>query len=207
MSSSSSIFSRIMGNTALLISSRIINALCSFIYVAWAAQTLGLVNFGYLLLVTTFISLICDITHLQSWQCLLHYGTSLFERKEFSKFHDVLAFCIRSDFISGCLGSLVSVSLVYFFGKSLLHWSSDIQFKAILCSITIIFMNTGWSTGILRLCNKFKYVTFYEVITTTVRTISTYIGFVENYTIDYFLFVWCLTQLTMFFSCTFSAYI
>lgn len=202
MISSSSIFSRIMSNTALLISSRIINAICSFVYVAWAAQALGLANFGYLLLVTTFVSLICDITHLQSWQCLLHYGTSFFEKKEFSKFHDILAFCIRSDFISGLIGAVVSFSLIYFFGGSLLHWPSDIQFKAILCSLTILCMNTGWSTGVLRLCNKFKYVTCYELITTTVRTIATYIGFVKHCTLDYFLFVWCLTQLTMFFSCT-----
>lgn len=203
MTSTSSVFSRIMGNTALLISSRIINAICSFIYVAWAAQTLGLANFGYLLLVTTFVSLICDVTHLQSWQCLLHYGTSFFEKKEFSKFHDILGFCIRSDFISGLIGFLVSITLVYFLGSSVLHWSPDIQMKAFLCSVTILCMNTGWSTGILRLCNKFKYVTCYELITTTVRTTATYIGFVRHYTLDYFLFVWCLTQLTMFVSCTF----
>lgn len=75
-----SVFARILGNTGILIGSRVVNAVCSFVYVAWAAQALGLQNFGIMLLVTTFAAMVCDVTHLQSWQSLLHYGTSYFEK-------------------------------------------------------------------------------------------------------------------------------
>jgi O-antigen/teichoic acid export membrane protein len=197
-----SVFVRILGNTGILIGSRVINAVCSFVYVAWAAQTLGLQDFGVMLLVITFAGMVCDITHLQSWQSLLHYGTSDFEQKRFDRFYDVLVFCIRADFISGLVGMVVGLGGVALLGGSFMGWSSQVQIDAALCMLTIFFMNTGWSTGMLRLCNRFKLVPVYEFLTTCVRTGGTGIGFVCHFGIGYFLLVWCLTQLTMFVSCS-----
>ncbi|MDE7547253.1 lipopolysaccharide biosynthesis protein [Acetobacter fabarum] len=197
-----SVFVRILGNTGILIGSRVINAVCSFVYVAWAAQTLGLREFGVMLLVTTFAAMVCDITHLQSWQSLLHYGTSYFEQKQFDRFYGVLAFCIRADFISGLIGAVVGLGGVALLGRSFMGWDQQVQFDAALCVLTIFFMNTGWSTGMLRLCNRFKLVPVYEFLTTCVRTGGTGIGFVCHFGIGYFLLVWSLTQLTMFVSCS-----
>lgn len=193
---------RILGNTGILIGSRVINAVCSFVYVAWAAQTLGLQDFGVMLLVITFAAMVCDITHLQSWQSLLHYGTRFFEQKQFDRFHEVLIFCIRADFISGLVGVLTGLGGVALLGGSFMGWSSQVQLDAALCMLTIFCMNTGWSTGMLRLCNRFKLVPVYEFLTTCVRTGGTGIGFVCHFGIGYFLLVWSLTQLTMFVSCS-----
>ena len=200
--SHNSVFMRILGNTGILIGSRVVNAVCSFVYVAWAAQTLGLQDFGVMLLVITFASMVCDITHLQSWQSLLHYGTSYFERKQFDRFYDVLTFCIRADFISGLVGVLTGLGGVALLGGSFMGWSPQVQLDAALCMLTIFFMNTGWSTGMLRLCNRFKLVPVYEFLTTCVRTGGTGIGFMYHLGIGYFLLVWSLTQLTMFVSCS-----
>ena len=197
-----SVFVRILGNTGILIGSRVVNAVCSFVYVAWAAQTLGLQDFGVMLLVITFAAMVCDITHLQSWQSLLHYGTSFFEQKQFERFYDVLAFCIRADFISGLVGVVAGLGGVALLGGSFMGWSPQVQLDAALCMLTIFFMNTGWSTGMLRLCNRFKLVPVYEFLTTCVRTGGTGIGFVCHFGIGYFLLVWSLTQLTMFVSCS-----
>lgn len=197
-----SVFARILGNTGILIGSRVVNAVCSFVYVAWAAQALGLQNFGIMLLVTTFAAMVCDVTHLQSWQSLLHYGTSYFEKKQFDRFNDVLIFCIRADFISGLVGMLAGLAGVALLGGSFMGWNKHIQFDAALCMLTILCMNTGWSTGMLRLCNRFKLVPVYEFLTTCVRTAGTGIGFFCHLGIGYFLLVWSLTQLTMFVSCS-----
>lgn len=197
-----SVFARILGNTGILIGSRVVNTVCSFVYVAWAAQALGLQNFGIMLLVTTFAAMVCDVTHLQSWQSLLHYGTSYFEKKQFDRFNDVLIFCIRADFISGLVGMLAGLAGVALLGGSFMGWNKHIQFDAALCMLTILCMNTGWSTGMLRLCNRFKLVPVYEFLTTCVRTAGTGIGFFCHLGIGYFLLVWSLTQLTMFVSCS-----
>ncbi|MCP1244159.1 oligosaccharide flippase family protein [Acetobacter lambici] len=197
-----SVFARILGNTGILIGSRVVNAVCSFVYVAWAAQALGLQNFGIMLLVTTFAAMICDVTHLQSWQSLLHYGTSYFEKKQFDRFNDVLIFCIRADFLSGLVGMLAGLAGVALLGSSFMGWSKHIQFDAALCMLTILCMNTGWSTGMLRLCNHFKLVPVYEFLTSCVRTAGTGIGFFCHFGIGYFLLVWSLSQLTMFVSCS-----
>ncbi len=197
-----SVFVRILGNTGILIASRVVNAVCSFVYVAWAAQTLGLQDFGVMLLVITFAAMVCDITHLQSWQSLLHYGTGFFEQKQFDRFNDVLIFCIRADFVSGLVGVVTGLGGVALLGGSFMGWSPQVQLDAALCMLTIFCMNTGWSTGMLRLSNRFKLVPVYEFLTTCVRTGGTGIGFVYHFGIGYFLLVWSLTQLTMFASCS-----
>ncbi|MFT8947039.1 MAG: lipopolysaccharide biosynthesis protein [Acetobacter aceti] len=200
--SHNAVFVRILGNTGILIGSRVVNAVCSFVYVAWTTQTLGLRDFGVMLLVTTFAAMVCDITHLQSWQSLLHYGARYFEQKQFDRFYEVLAFCIRVDFISGLVGAVTGLMGVALLGTSFMGWTPQVQLDAALCMLTIFFMNTGWSTGMLRLCNRFKLVPVYEFLTTCVRTAGTAFGFVYHLGIGYFLLVWSLTQLTMFVSCS-----
>lgn len=201
-SGSHSVFTRILSNTGVLITGRVVNAVCSFVYVAWTAQTLGLDAFGVMILVTTFASLVSDITHLQSWQALLHYGTAPFSQKKYDQFYNILAFCVRADFLSGAVGMICGLGAIMLVGPVFLGWPASIKPDALLCMLTILFMNTGWSTGMLRLCNRFKLVTFYEFITTCVRTGGCGIGYLLHLGLGYFLFVWCATQLTMFLSCT-----
>lgn len=201
---SRSVFSRIIGNTGILITGRVLNAVCSFVYVAWTSQTLGLNLFGVMLLITTFATLISDITRFQSWQTLLHYGSKAFQEKDFNQFDDVLAFCIRADFFSAAIGMLVGLGGILILGTSRLGWPAEVKPDALLCMLIILFMNIGWSTGMLRLCNRFKLVTIYEFITTCVRTGGCGIGYWLHMPLGYFLFIWCLTQFTLFATCSYA---
>ncbi|MFT8737383.1 MAG: lipopolysaccharide biosynthesis protein [Zymomonas mobilis] len=199
---SQSVFSRIISNTGILIVGRVLNAICSFVYVAWTSQALGLNIFGVMLLITTFATLISDITRFQSWQTLVHYGSKPFQEKQFDQFDDILAFCVRADFLSAAFGMFVGLSGILILGTSTLGWPTAVKPDALLCMLIILFMNIGWSTGMLRLCNRFKLVTVYEFITTCVRTGGCGIGYLLHMKLGYFLFVWCMTQFTLFVTCS-----
>lgn len=107
---------RIFSNTGFLITGRATNAICSFVYIAWAVRALGLKQFGELMLITTFGAAISIATHLQSWQPLLHFGTDPFTNGRRAQFSRVLAFCIRADYLSGSVGWLVGTVGVVLFG-------------------------------------------------------------------------------------------
>ncbi|ATU72099.1 polysaccharide biosynthesis protein [Komagataeibacter rhaeticus] len=192
---------RIFGNTGFLIAGRATNAICSFVYVAWAVRALGLRQFGVLMLVTTFAAAVSAATHLLSWQPLLHYGTDPFTNGRRAEFSRVLAFCIRADYLSGGVGWLVGTVGVALFG-TYMGWPVGDQGAAMLYMLTIAFMNTSWSAGVFRLCNSFWLTMLTDLSGALVRTVGSGIGFFCHFGLDYYLLVWSLTQLVMFISST-----
>ncbi|WP_336760954.1 lipopolysaccharide biosynthesis protein [Asaia sp. VD9] len=189
---------RIFSNTGFLISSRIINALCSFAYVAWAAHTLGLATFGVLLLITTFVTLVSDMTHLQSWQTLLHYGAAAFEARDRKRFMPVLGYCMRSDMLSGAVGLVGGIIVIALVGSTLLGWSPGVKRDAAWMMATVAFMNTGWSTGVIRLSNRFGLAAVFDFVSTCVRTLGYLLGYLLRAPLEFFLFVWFLHQFALF---------
>lgn len=189
---------RIFSNTGFLISSRIINALCSFAYVAWAVHALGLKTFGVLLLITTFVTLVSDMTHLQSWQTLLHYGTASFEARDRRRFMPILGYCIRSDMISAAIGLVGGVIVIALTGTHFLGWSDPVKRDASWMMLTVAFMNTGWSTGVIRLCNRFGLAALFDFGSTCVRTLGYLVGYLCHAPLEFFLFIWFLHQFALF---------
>ncbi|GAB32007.1 hypothetical protein APS_2609 [Acetobacter pasteurianus subsp. pasteurianus LMG 1262 = NBRC 106471] len=190
-------FARIMSNTTTIVVGRVLNAICSFIYVPLTVQAAGLNGFGNMLLITSYLILISDITHLHSWQPLVHYGTMSLREKNFREFNQILTFCMRSDGLSGMIGTIVGLCGIAVFGN-LLAWPSDIKSLAEVCSITILFMNRGWPVGALRLLDKFKIATTIELVGTITRTVGSFIGYEYKCGLSFFVFLWCFTQIALF---------
>ncbi|WP_165759948.1 lipopolysaccharide biosynthesis protein [Acetobacter cibinongensis] len=190
-------FSRIISNTSIIVLGRVLNAVCSFIYIPWTVQTIGLTGFGQLLLITSYLMLVSDITHLHSWQPLLHFGTSSYKEKNHREFHQILGFCMRSDFISGLTGMIVGIGGVMLFSRTM-GWPDTLRTMAELTALTILVMNRGWPVGVMRMMSKFKVATTIELAGTLTRTIGSFIGFELGKGLPYFLAVWGITQLVLF---------
>ncbi|MBY4640707.1 lipopolysaccharide biosynthesis protein [Gluconacetobacter entanii] len=188
---------RIFGNTGFLVAGRATNAVCSFLYMAWSVRALGLSQFGVLMLVTTFGSAISSATHLPSWQPLLHYGTEPFVKGNLPRFHRILFFCMRADLLSGATGALVGMLGVWLFGTSM-GWPQADQLGAMVYMLTICVMNTGWSTGIFRLCNAFWLSSACDLSGVVVRMVGTGVGLWLHMGLYYFMMVWSMTQLALF---------
>ncbi|MCJ8352819.1 lipopolysaccharide biosynthesis protein [Novacetimonas hansenii] len=188
---------RIFGNTGFLVAGRATNAVCSFLYMAWSVRALGLSQFGVLMLVTTFGSAISSATHLPSWQPLLHYGTDPFVKGDLPRFGRLLSFCMRADLLSGATGALVGMLGVGLFGTSM-GWPQTDQVGAMVYMLTICVMNTGWSTGVFRLCNAFWLSSVCDLSGVVVRMVGTGLGLWLHMGLYYFMLVWSMTQLALF---------
>ena len=198
-------FSRIMSNTTVIVIGKVLNAICSFIFIPWTVQTIGLNGFGQLLLITSYLILISDITHLHSWQPLVHYGTLSLKEKKYKKFNQILTFCMRADALSGLTGMIVGLIGISLFSH-LMKWPDSIQKLAEFCNLTIMIMNRGWPVGVLRLLNRFKIATTIELIGTLTRTAGTFIGYELQFSLYYFVWLWCFTQFILFIIYNFIAF-
>lgn len=192
-----SALSRILGNTTFIAIWRVMNALCSLIFVPWTVKSIGLDGFGQLLLITSYLLLISDITHLHSWQPLLHFGNISIREKKYEEFNKILAFCIRADILSGTVGAVSGLAGIELFSH-LMRWPDHVKHLAEFCSATILVMNRGWPVGALRLFNRFKIATAVELVGTLTRTVGTFIGYECRFGLTFFVSLWCFTQLVLF---------
>ncbi|QDH16744.1 lipopolysaccharide biosynthesis protein [Swingsia samuiensis] len=200
-------FQRIISNTGILAISRIVNAALSFIYIPLSIQALGLTEYGYLLIIIEFVTLVSDITQLKSWQTLLHYGTDFWKHKNIAAFQHILGLSIRFDLISSFAGAGISFLCIHYFNQYML-WPSSYQHLAELATFTILFMNTGWSNGILQLDEKFKAISLFQAISSCIQTTGCFIGSLFHLKIDYFLIIWMATQISLFiFTSAYAAFL
>lgn len=189
---------RIASNTGFLVCSRILNALFSFAYVAWAVHALGIGPFGILLLVTAFVTLVSDMSHLQSWQALLHFGAAPFACGDRPVFRSILALCIRADLLSALTGCLAGIAIVFVTGTAIMGWSDAVRLDGMWMMATVLVMNTGWSVGLIRLCNRFGLAALFDFAATCTRTAGYLVGYLLHLSLGYFLFAWFLHQLVLF---------
>lgn len=202
---SRSVFSRVILNAGTLLSSRVFKALCSFLYIKWTAQTLGLELLGVMFLITTYIDVIYYCFCLQSWQPLLHYGTKYFEEKKYHRFHQILGFCIRTDLISGVFSVVIGI-IGIILGAYFLKWDHQTTFYALCAMPIILFRSTGWSSGVFKISDKFNLTARCENFGTIVRITGVGIGAIYHATLSYFLFIWCLTIFVIYCASTFYGF-
>lgn len=191
-------FSRVISNTFIMTIGRVINALCSFIFIPWTTASIGITHFGQLVLLIAFISSSAKITSLQAGQTLIQYGSAPFHRQDEHNFRQILAFCIRLECISGIIGMFAGWLGIMFFGKFVFKEQLELYSLAYYCLILIPFTNATWQIGLIQLLNKHYLFVPIQVLSTTVRTLGCFIGYEEHLSMPYFLAVWCTTQLTDF---------
>lgn len=112
-----SIFSRVIKNTSIITVGRVVNALCSFVYIPWTTESLGLTAYGQLILLTAFIAFSANVTSFQAGLTLIQYGSDSFHKKDYHSFYKILAFCIRLECISGLIGVFVCWFSITFLGQ------------------------------------------------------------------------------------------
>ncbi|NHO56912.1 lipopolysaccharide biosynthesis protein [Acetobacter lambici] len=193
MASDKSIFSSIFRNVGFLTAGRIGNALCSFIYISLAVRTLGLADFGLLILIHSLASASSMVSRMQSWQTLIHFGSEAFASKDMPLLRKIIGFSIRLDTLSATIALTLGIALALIYG-AIAGWSQHIIMLALLYAFCSPFMYTGWSNGILRLSGKFHAAPIMDFLASAFQTSATFVGYKLHYTLGYFLLIWGLTR-------------
>ena len=194
-----SIFSRVIKNTSIITAGRVVNALCSFAYIPWTTESLGLTAYGQLILLTAFIAFSANVTSFQAGLTLIQYGSDSFHKKDYHSFYKILAFCIRLECLSGLIGVFVCWFSITFLGQFFFKGHEKLYSLATYFMFVIPFINATWQAGVIQLLDKYRLLTLLHLSGTTVRTLGCFIGYEYNFNLLYFLSLWCIVQLTEFF--------
>ena len=144
----------IFGNSAKLLGGKGFNAVLSLAYLALAGRSLGIEQFGLLMLVHGYAQAISDLSKFQSWQVMLHYGQRPYENGETGVLQRVLRFSVSLDLISAGAGVLIAWIGILIFGDWM-NWPPGTQHHALWYVTSIALMVNTTPIGLLRLVDRF----------------------------------------------------
>ena len=105
-------FRSLLRNSSYLGVSKIVAAVCGVATLAFAGRGLGVLLFGTLILITSYVKAVNGIAKFQSWQLIVRYGGQGIAHGDPEHFKVATGFAFTLDMISGIAGMLLAVALV-----------------------------------------------------------------------------------------------
>lgn len=162
----------------------------SIAYMALAARTLGVAEFGILIILNGLVVAVSEIARFDSWQIVLRYGTAPYEAGERQRLHHVLKFTLLLDVLGSGVGLIVVLAglsaAMHLFGLP-----PEIEEPARVFSLSVAFLiSTGGANGILRLIDRFDLIAWQTTMAPVVRLVGTLALFMSGGDLEAFLWLW-----------------
>src|SRR5579884_3027780 len=103
-------FRSLLKNTSYLGVSKIVAAIAGVATLAFAGRGLGVILFGTLILITSYVKAVSGIAKFQSWQLIVRYGARAVDG-EVEDFKTSTGFAFALDALSGVGGMLVAIAI------------------------------------------------------------------------------------------------
>jgi O-antigen/teichoic acid export membrane protein len=155
-----SLFGKVMGNAALLIGGRSLNAPLSLAYLAISARALGVHDMGVVVLINAFALTVGQLVRFESWQAVLHFGARPLTEGRPNDLYRILRFSLLLDLIS---------AIAAIFAAGLLGWPPEARMAGMVYLTITIFMVQATPTGILRLFGRFGVLAAQSTVSSAVR--------------------------------------
>ena len=197
-------FRLLLGNAWMMVSGRTVTGIFSLIYIALAARGLGIEAFGVLTLINAYAQTIGDFAQFQSWQAVLHYGTSPLQEGRRADLHRVIRFSLVLDAGAAIAGMLVALLGAWFFAEGLGWFPAIVQLGTAYCT-SILFMSSTTPTGVLRLMDRFDLIALQSTISSIVRLVGSVGVYLAGGGLTAYLAVWYLSTLIAFLYMAWSA--
>lgn len=186
--------SRILQNTAWLLTGKGVGAVLSLAYLAIVTRTLGPSGFGQFALILSTAQAIGIIVSFETWQIIVKFGQEHVQSGDSSRFGRLLTFCIAVDLCGALVGCLIAAAAAFVLGPYL-GWSRDIAFQVVaFCAVMLITIRST-PTGILRLFDRFDAGALAETMVPIGRMIGATIVWLIQPSVSGFLIAWACAEL------------
>lgn len=187
-------FRSLLKNTSYLGVSKIVAAVCSIATLAFAARGLGVVMFGVLILITSYVRAVNGIAKFQSWQLIVHYGGRGVAQGDPEHFKVATGFAFGLDVVSGIAGLIGGAVLLPFIGP----WTGithDYLWLAMLYCTVLPIMSSATPDGVLRVLDRFDLMSWSDTVTPITRAVLAGAAFASGSSFPVYVAVWYATDL------------
>lgn len=184
----------LLKNTSYLGVSKIVAALAGVATLAFAGRGLGVVLFGTLILITSYIKAVSGIAKFQSWQLIVRYGGAGVAQGDPEHFKVATGFAFALDMLSGIGGMIVGAALLPFIGERVGIKPEYLWLAMFYCTLLPI-MGAATPDGVLRVLNRFDLMSWGDTISPITRAILSCIAFVSEAPFAVYVAIWFATDL------------
>jgi O-antigen/teichoic acid export membrane protein len=199
------VFRRIFKNAGLMLSGRAATGLLSLGTLSVSARSLGVEQFGILVLVQTYAQVIASLSTFQSPQAVIRYGATTLENNDTPGFQSLLKFVTGLDFIGGVVAVIVGFLAAPIVGPHL-GWNDDVIRYAQFYSFLVFFTACATPTGILRLFDRFDVLAMQTTVTPLLRLVGVSIAALLDAPLWGYLLAWFFAQVVGGASLTYLAW-
>lgn len=184
----------IVRNTSLLGVSKGAAALATLAVLAVAARDLGPTGVGWLLLVHSYAMAASSLTHFQSWQVIVRFGSRPLVEGDSGPFKRAVSFALGLDLLTGIGGMLLAMALLPW----LAGWfgiPAELQTAALLYCLLIPTMASGAANGVLRALDRFDLIALQSPIDAFTRLGLVAVAFLLDQPVLVYLLIWAVSDL------------
>jgi O-antigen/teichoic acid export membrane protein len=193
---------RIASNAGMLFGAKALGAVMGVITLVVTAQALdSQVEFGIVIFLHAYMIFFAEMMTFQPWQSIIRFGSDDAEAGDGPSFAKLVKFAAILDALAVCLSYIAAIALFGVFiaivsaypsfwaGHDQIDPSKLFGLVAAYCSV-VLFQQTGMSTGVLRLFDKFTGLAAAWLVMPTVRLIGVLIAAYYGWGMIGFIIVW-----------------
>jgi len=187
-------FRSLLKNSSYLGGSKIVAALCGVATLAFAGRGLGVLLFGALILITSYIKAVSGIAKFQSWQVIVRYGGHGIAHGDPEHFKIATGFAFALDMMSGIGGMIVGAALLPFIGSWVGIPSQYLWLGMLYCTVLPI-MSSATPDGVLRVLDRFDLISWSGTVQPISRAVLAGAAFMSGATFPVYVAIWYATDL------------
>jgi O-antigen/teichoic acid export membrane protein len=187
-------FRSLLKNSSYLGVSKIVAALCGVATLAFAGRGLGIVLFGTLILISSYIKAVSGIAKFQSWQLIVRYGGHGVAHGDPEHFQVATGFAFALDVVSGVGGMIIGAALLPFIAAWVGITSEYLWLGMLYCTVLPV-MAGATPDGVLRVLNRFDLISWSGALMPISRAILAGIAFAVGATFPVYVVIWFFTDL------------
>ena len=187
-------FRSLVRNTSYLAVSKAVSAVAGIATLAFAGRTLGLVEFGLLILIASYAQAASGLTRFQSWQLIIRYGGAALTSGDDATFRRSIGFGLGLDASSGIAGMAAAMLLLPLIGP----WTGiggDLIATAMVYCLLVPTMGAATPIGVLRALDRFDLIGWQGTVTPIFRAVLAGIGWWQGWPLPAFVAIWFVTDL------------
>ncbi|MGJ8559965.1 MAG: lipopolysaccharide biosynthesis protein [Litorimonas sp.] len=197
-----SVGNRIVSNAGLLFGAKALGAILGVITLIVTAQALdSQVEFGIVIFLHAYMIFFAEMMTFQPWQSIIRFGSDDAEAEDGPSFAKLVKFSAILDAVAVCLSYVAAIALFGVFvaivkaypdfwpGNQQIDPSKLFGLVVAYCSV-VLFQQTGMSTGVLRLFDKFNGLAAAWLVMPSVRLIGVLIAAHQGWGMIGFIAVW-----------------
>ena len=185
---------RIFGNLSLLISGKAGAGIISLMYLVIVARTLGAHNYGVLVLIHAYVTLVGGIIAFSGWHGIVRFGSLALEQSDPERFLRIGRLLTLVEIGFGIAAILIAILLIPVVGPHM-DWPPDaIRFAGVYSLATLANVRST-PLGLLQLRGRFDLIAVHHLVSPLVRLAGSLLVWLVGGGLIGFLAVWLVSAL------------